>query len=706
MRWCSRVCRSRLADPHEALDAFQATFLVLIRKLRGLWVRDSLGPWLHQVALRTAACARAASVRRRRAEQRAAERADVHEAVPPPADEGWEQTLHAEIDRLPERYRAVIVLCDLQGLTCEEVARRIGRPVGTVKCWRARGRERLRRRLVRAGLAPPGLSGVTLAGEVTGNVGHALEIAQATRALEDGLVAGSFPAPVRALVKGVFQVMILSKLKTAAALVCAVLVLATGLGTAAWVAAGDPKRPGTAAHDGPVRSAAAPPAPFHEPEKFGANAWPLSLREAIRIGLENSHTIHVSGTGGQAPDSPEPTREQDSPARPRAADCTVQPADGKASTQRFRSEVMALVRSIEQQYWMLCQQLVALWAAEQAVRLTEDVLKPEQQKLTAQRGTVAEVAEASQRLEQFRLDLVMKVSDVLTVERRLRDVMKLPTADTRRIVPVSVPAEEKLEPDWDRSLALMLQKQPDVVQTRTEAENSTTGAISEAVLHSFLPDAVDPASKTRNTSPAPRQLNVLDSQALTQVTHQATHSLARFFLELDANYKQYQVAKRLRNAAAQGVEAQRGAYDHGRITLDRHLDAVAQYAQAVAQEAQFKSTYNISIVALEEARGTLLDYERITVVEPHGDTTWQPATPIPAVPAASPPPTTACGAQVSVADRSEPGNTASSKSPVPGVPPGRTISFQLSIHAGPNPVDIHGSVTIAPALAQEERNQR
>ena len=66
------VCRRVLDDPHDVADAFQATFLVLVKKARGLWVRDSLGPWLHQVAFRTASCARSAAARRQRLEQRAA----------------------------------------------------------------------------------------------------------------------------------------------------------------------------------------------------------------------------------------------------------------------------------------------------------------------------------------------------------------------------------------------------------------------------------------------------------------------------------------------------------------------------------------------------------------------------------------------------------------------------------------------------------
>src|SRR5271166_2848084 len=60
-----RVCRSILRDDHEAMDAFQATFLILVRKRGSLWVRSSLGPWLHRVACRAAGRARADAARRR-----------------------------------------------------------------------------------------------------------------------------------------------------------------------------------------------------------------------------------------------------------------------------------------------------------------------------------------------------------------------------------------------------------------------------------------------------------------------------------------------------------------------------------------------------------------------------------------------------------------------------------------------------------------
>ena len=130
----------------------------------------------------------------------------------------------------------------------------------------------------------------------------------------------------------------------------------------------------------------------------------------------------------------------------------------------------------------------------------------------------------------------------------------------------------------------------------------------------FLSDLASQGTGSPSSDPTHQDPAALQSDSVKQIIHQTTHSLARFFLEVDANYKQYKTASRLRAAAAQRLEAQRAYYEEGRITIDRFLDAVSQYAQAVGQEAQFKTTYNISLVALEEAKGTLLEYDKITVV--------------------------------------------------------------------------------------------
>jgi RNA polymerase sigma factor (sigma-70 family) len=162
-----RVCRGVLADRHDAQDAFQATFLVLVRRAGSVRKRDSVASWLFGVAGRVAARARADAARRRRHEREAAEmstRSDGGEGEDRP-DPG--PVLREEVARLPEKYREAVVLCYLEGHTYEAAARRLGRPVGTIKVRLSRARDLLRCRLARRGLGlPPGLAA---AGPVTGS---------------------------------------------------------------------------------------------------------------------------------------------------------------------------------------------------------------------------------------------------------------------------------------------------------------------------------------------------------------------------------------------------------------------------------------------------------------------------------------------------------------------------------------------------------
>ncbi len=125
------VCRQVLDDPDDAQDAFQATFLVLLRRAGSIRRRDSLASWLFGVALRVSRRAKYAAVTRRFHERRrgrlAAERAS---GGGEPRE--CRAALHAEIARLPDRYREAVVLCHLEGLSTAEAARRIGCAPGTV----------------------------------------------------------------------------------------------------------------------------------------------------------------------------------------------------------------------------------------------------------------------------------------------------------------------------------------------------------------------------------------------------------------------------------------------------------------------------------------------------------------------------------------------------------------------------------------------
>ena len=148
------VCRRILRDVHAAEDAFQVTFLVLARRAAAIRQRESLGPWLHGVARRAALRARAAASLRREREARAAILHDTVECERDQDDDS-DAALHAEIERLPEKYRAPIVICYLQGRTIGEASRELGWPVGTVGGRLARARDRLRASLQRRGLCTP-----------------------------------------------------------------------------------------------------------------------------------------------------------------------------------------------------------------------------------------------------------------------------------------------------------------------------------------------------------------------------------------------------------------------------------------------------------------------------------------------------------------------------------------------------------------------
>jgi RNA polymerase sigma factor (sigma-70 family) len=145
------VCQRVLQDSHDAEDAFQATFLVLMRRAASLDRRGPLGNWLYGVAYRTALKARTRAARRRAYER---------QVVDTQATDALEETMWAdlrpvldeELSQLPEKYRAPLVLCCLEGKTHQEAASALGWPSGSMSRRMSRAREILRERLTRRGI--------------------------------------------------------------------------------------------------------------------------------------------------------------------------------------------------------------------------------------------------------------------------------------------------------------------------------------------------------------------------------------------------------------------------------------------------------------------------------------------------------------------------------------------------------------------------
>jgi len=258
-RMVLEVCRRALDDPHDAQDAFQATFLVLARRAGSIRRGDALASWLFGVSRRVCARARAEVARRRVHERRAAERM----ARPGRADDGCDHAaVHEEIARLPERYRLPVVLCYLEGLTYQAAADRLGCPLGTIGVRLGRARDRLRSGLRRRGLsAPAGLMAVAPTippGVPAGLAEGATRLA--LRFVDHGAaVGGASPPHAVDLARGVLGTMRTTTTVKAMMIGCG-LVVAAGLGGLAWSEAGPVESPRDQARPKIARQAPPPPA--------------------------------------------------------------------------------------------------------------------------------------------------------------------------------------------------------------------------------------------------------------------------------------------------------------------------------------------------------------------------------------------------------------------------------------------------------------
>jgi RNA polymerase sigma factor (sigma-70 family) len=228
------VCRRVLPHVHDAEDACQATFLVLARKSASIRKKDSLGCWLHGVAYRVASALKRDIARRRSREQPAV--GDPPVVLP---DLAWREVravLDEELGRLPERFRAPLLLCYLEGKTRDEAAQELGWSLGTLRGRLERGRDLLRARLTRRGL---GLSGALLAALLTEQAASAAPAAtlvvstvQAALSIAAGQVPGTgvVSARVAGLVNEMMRALTMTKVRTATAGFLAIGLLGLGAG--------------------------------------------------------------------------------------------------------------------------------------------------------------------------------------------------------------------------------------------------------------------------------------------------------------------------------------------------------------------------------------------------------------------------------------------------------------------------------------------
>src|SRR6516225_4632334 len=203
------VCRRLLGNVHDADDAFQATFLILVHKAASLKSRELVGNWLYGVAYKTALAARAKNSRRRSKEKQVI--AMTEPAVTPPDD--WSEVrpmLDQELSRLGHDYREAIVLCDLEGKTRKEAARKLGIPESTFSGRLTTARRQLAKRLTRHGLTLSSSAVATILSQsavsacVPGPL-VASTVKAAAIVASESAIAGAVSASVLALTEGVLK---------------------------------------------------------------------------------------------------------------------------------------------------------------------------------------------------------------------------------------------------------------------------------------------------------------------------------------------------------------------------------------------------------------------------------------------------------------------------------------------------------------------
>jgi RNA polymerase sigma factor (sigma-70 family) len=407
-----RVCRAVLRDPDDAEDAFQATFLVLARRARSLRDDGSVGNWLFGVASRVASCARSAAARRRTHERKFAEMVSRPGVDPGSAGDDDRRVVHEEIGRLPVRFRAPVVLCYLEGWTCEEAAGRLGLPVGTVKSRLSRAKARLHSRLTRRGCAP----GASASAPFPVMHAPAVPARLASSALKSAMAftsgrlapVGVLSASVATLTEGVLRTMFLSKLKLGALVALSAGAIAIGTGVLVG------QEPATR-KDGETSQATARGRQLDSALERSKRQFKRQLDSA----LEQAKRL-----ARKEQDPPDQVKVQAlkkqylEAARHRLAAQKGFYEEGRITIDRYLDAL---------RQWMSAEQLLSETADERAavakvyLQLCGEIEKREQSEVEVGRGTVADVSEASLARVVAEL-MASKVRDEQAESARLADV--------------------------------------------------------------------------------------------------------------------------------------------------------------------------------------------------------------------------------------------------------------------------------------------
>jgi len=319
---------------------------------------------------------------------------------------------------------------------------------------------------------------------------------------------------------------------------------------------------------------------------------------------------------------------------------------------QFKDSVQDSVRGVIEAYWSLVFARTDLWARRIQFDLAKETYERERARLETGFGDTATVSQARVTFSQFRANLVAAEANVLNREAALRNILGLPPADARELVPSSPPTSERLSTDWDELVRLAQERRPDIVELKLILEadderlllarNQALPRLDAVALYRWngiegqMPSGEHISSHNgqftdwtlginfsvplglRKERAAARQLETIiarDRANLDQGMHFAIHDLAATVRALDNAYEQYLAYRENRQAATENLNRQLAARQTDFVILLNVLQALNDWGNSVSSEANALVSYNIALADLERKTGTILETHGIVFYE-------------------------------------------------------------------------------------------
>ncbi|MDB5352713.1 MAG: polymerase sigma factor, sigma-70 family [Planctomycetota bacterium] len=499
------VCRQILTDPHAAEDAFQATFLVLVKRAGSIRDRDLLGNWLYGVSLRVAKRARADLAKRRSREKEGAE--VITELIgdrPAFDDPELGPILHEELARLPQKYRDPVVLCYLDGRTHEQAAELLRWPVGTVKGRLARAKDLLRERLGRRGVtASTAVLAATLAKTTEACVPPILleHTVKAAMGLAAGgaVAAGLASATAVALSEGVVMGMTLTKLKF---IVAAIVGAGIATGGVAVGMQGVTPDPGT--QDAPKAEAkiatkpTAPTAPEGKTEALTTKTTPAPLEPgATNLGMEIDRLVAETQLPAEVPLA-KLTADRVALAKQALDVLMAYYENGTITIDRLLQAAMTYMEA--KAAAAENDPAARLKAIEDYVRLSKNIVDREKEKYRVGNGAMPNVTEAELRLVDARILLAKARAGTKGSSQPARTGAKTNPNLDDGVESDDPQGDEKIIEALARPISMAFTEDTPLEEVIKYIQSGTTGAGFEQGLPIYLdPLGLEMAEKTMNS---------------------------------------------------------------------------------------------------------------------------------------------------------------------------------------------------------------